>query len=292
MAFNQDTARALYRKLLGLYPRAFRERVGESMEQTFNDLCNERKQSAERGIFGFVLKIFVETAIGVIHENILVIKDMSTMRNILTNLRLPAIIGSLAVLPFVLLEFIFVISNGQNTFSIRNAVDLVVVFAFLWLGITAIVLILLPIVRNMRTGKSLIASPEATQESPPRNVLSSNSEAIIGFLLALPFVTIVSLLWLNIEPPLGPLEPFLENRDPDQPDVLGALIILCAFLFAVLACIIARAPIVRTMRAGGSLLAHPPNLILAVTILSFIATMVIGVIVDQFPCWMGVPNCD
>jgi hypothetical protein len=44
MRADPKTVRALYKKLLGLYPRAFRERLGESMEQTFNDLCNERKQ--------------------------------------------------------------------------------------------------------------------------------------------------------------------------------------------------------------------------------------------------------
>ena len=41
MAYDQNTVPALYKKLLGLYPRGFRERLGESMQQTFNDLCNE-----------------------------------------------------------------------------------------------------------------------------------------------------------------------------------------------------------------------------------------------------------
>ena len=115
--------------------------------------------------------------------------------------------------------------------------------------------------------------------------------AIISFILALPFVTILSLLMLNIKPPLGPHEPLLNNLDPDQLNVLGSLIVLGAFLLAVLACIIVRAPIVRTMRAGGSLLAHPINLLLAVVTLSFIARLVVGIIVDQYHCWIGVPNC-
>jgi len=35
--------RALYNRLLALYPRGFREQLGESMQQTFNDLCRERQ---------------------------------------------------------------------------------------------------------------------------------------------------------------------------------------------------------------------------------------------------------
>ena len=32
MAYDQETVRTLYKKLLSLYPRAFREQMGESME--------------------------------------------------------------------------------------------------------------------------------------------------------------------------------------------------------------------------------------------------------------------
>ena len=119
--------------------------------------------------------------------------------------------------------------------------------------------------------------------SNPRSV------ALLGFILGLPFVTILSLLLLGIEPPFGPL---FNSPDPDQPNVLGSLIVLGAFLLAVLAGLIVRAPIVRALQAGGNLLAHPINLMLAVVILSFITMSVVGLIVDQYPCWIGVPNCD
>jgi hypothetical protein len=62
----QIDVRAFYKKLLALYPRVFRERLGESMQQTFTDLCNERKQQAEYRWPGFVLWIFIETALGII----------------------------------------------------------------------------------------------------------------------------------------------------------------------------------------------------------------------------------
>lgn len=51
MAYDQNTICILYRKLLGFYPREFRKRLGESMEQTFHDLCMESKGQPGRGFF-------------------------------------------------------------------------------------------------------------------------------------------------------------------------------------------------------------------------------------------------
>lgn len=291
MVYDQETARALYRKLLSLYPRAFREQLGESMEQTFNDLWNERKRRTERGWFGFVLWMFAETAIGIIREHMFRMKEGSAMKHSLTSLRLPAIISFLIVLPFMLLEFMFVIVKRLNTFSLRNALDFIVLFGFLWLGLAAIILILMPLVRNRRAGNNIMAKP--VQGNAMTDILTNpKSAAIVGFILALPFVTILSLLMLGIEPSFGPLEPLLNSPDPDQLDALGSLTVLGAFLLSVLACIIVRAPIVRTMRAGGSLFAHPINLVLAAAILILVTMVVGGIIVDQYPCWIGVPNCD
>jgi hypothetical protein len=291
MTFDQQTVRTLYKILLRFYPRAFRERFGESMEQTFNDLCHERKQQAEGGLFGFVLWMFVETAIGIVQEHFLLIKKMNPMKNLLINFRLPAIISFLIILPLMILEFMFVIVKRLQ-FDLRDALDSIVIFGFLWLGVAAILLILMPIVRGIRirAGNNSMADPVPAQGS---TILSNpRTAALLSFLLALPFVTIISLLVFHIRPPLGPLEPLLNNPNPDQPNVLSSFVVLGAFLLAVAACLIARAPIMRTMQAGGRLLAHPINLMLALVILSFITRLVVGIVVDQFPCWMGVPNCD
>ena len=289
MTFDQETAHALYKRLLALYPRAFRERLGESMQQTFNDLYNERKLQTQQGLFSFVLWTFIETAIGIVQEHILLTKEMNPMENTLTSLRLPAIISFLIILPFMLLEFMSVMVRGLN-FDRRDALDSIVVFGFLWLGVAAILIILMPLVRDRRAANNVTANPVPAQG---RTILTNpTSAAMLSLLLALPFVAILSLLLFHIRPPLGPLEPLLINPDPDQPNVLGSLIVLGAFLLAVAACLIARAPIVRTMRAGGGLLAHPINLILAVVILSFTTKLVVGIMVDQYPCWIGVPNCD
>jgi hypothetical protein len=120
-----------------------------------------------------------------------------------------------------------------------------------------------------------------------KSIISNpNSAAITGILLALPFTVLFLLLTLDIELHL------LYNPNPDQPDVLGSLIVLGTFLLLFAAIIIVSAPIVRTMRAGGSLFAHPINLILASIILVSILAVVGAIIVDQYPCWIGVPNCD
>jgi hypothetical protein len=60
--------RFLYRKLLRCYSKSHRERFGESMEQTFNDLCRERVR-AGRGLGGLVVWTFVETSAGILREN-------------------------------------------------------------------------------------------------------------------------------------------------------------------------------------------------------------------------------
>ena len=74
MAYKYSTRRYRnwYAKLLRLYPKPYRERFGEGMEQTFNDLCRERKEAGE-GLFAFALWAFVETSAGIIRERITII---------------------------------------------------------------------------------------------------------------------------------------------------------------------------------------------------------------------------
>jgi len=94
MAYDRDTFRALYKKLLNLYPREFRERFGESMLQTFTDLCNEQKRQTDRRFF--VLSIFTETAVGIVREHLLLLIEGGVVKNMLAN---P---GSAAIASFIL----------------------------------------------------------------------------------------------------------------------------------------------------------------------------------------------
>jgi len=97
MVYDQNTVRILYKKLLAFYPRGFRKCLGESMEQTFNDLYKE--QRAEDGLFGFVVWMFIETSMGIIKEHALLITQGDAMKNILTNPRSAAITSFILCLP-------------------------------------------------------------------------------------------------------------------------------------------------------------------------------------------------
>ena len=68
---EQEKVGALYKKLLSLYPQRFRERLGESMHQTFNDLYREKKTEAK--VFSFMVWTFAETAAGIVKEYALLV---------------------------------------------------------------------------------------------------------------------------------------------------------------------------------------------------------------------------
>jgi len=98
--------RTLYRKLVTLYPQRFKEQLGESMEQTFNDLYSERQTQGRS--FEFVLWMFVETAMGIIREHVIRITEGNTMKNILANPKSAAIISFIFCLPLAVPYVIFI----------------------------------------------------------------------------------------------------------------------------------------------------------------------------------------
>ena len=55
---------------------------------------------------------------------------------------------------------------------------------------------------------------------------------------------------------------------------------------------LAAIPIVRKLRAGEAILAHPVSLLLRVIFLAFLAIGWLNLLRDQMPCFLGVPNCD
>ena len=115
MAYDQKTIHTLYKKLLILYPRGFRERLGESMEQTFQDLCNEQKGGGSpRGFV--VLSLFAETAIGIAQEHLLLLIEGDVIKTILTNPRWAAITSLILSLPLGLtfVAFMFDIQPLTN----------------------------------------------------------------------------------------------------------------------------------------------------------------------------------
>ena len=283
MVSDQSTIHTLYKKLLSLYPRGFRERLGESMQQTFNDLYKERKQQVEQGLFGFVLWTFIETAIGIFREHLLLISPGDVMQTILKTLGSPALVSLLLIFPFMIMEVV----NRRNF----NEDFPFMLFFVLWLNLFAISLILLPIVRGRRTGKHDMANPVPTQG----NTLLTNPKSA----LMISVVLILSVVILSLLDSLGwePLERLLNGPNPEQLYVFrvrvpSQFIALILISIPVAAGIIAGGPIISTLRAGGSLFAHPLHLIIVVVISFLFAAGVVSLIVDQWPCFVGVPNCD
>jgi hypothetical protein len=141
---------ALYKKLLRLYPPAFKEQLQESMEQTFNDLYKE--QQTQHGLSSFVLWMFVETAVGILQEHRLLFKEMNPMKNLLTSLRSPAIFSFVIVLPFMILEW-----ATRSNLPRTNASG--ILFVIMWLLPMLSIFTLMPIVRNVRAGNRIAANP-------------------------------------------------------------------------------------------------------------------------------------
>ena len=200
------------------------------------------------------------------------------MKTILTNIKSPALISLLITLPFILLELV----NRRNF----NEGFPFILFFVLWLNLFAISLILLPIVRARRTGNHDMANPVPTQ----RNTLLTNPKSTLMISISLfLFPVIITLLdslgWM-------PMERLLNGPNPEQPYIPGQFIALVLISIPVTAGIIAGGPIVSTLRARGSLLVHPIHLIIVVVILFLFATGVVSLIVDQWPCFIGVQFCD
>lgn len=56
--------------------------------------------------------------------------------------------------------------------------------------------------------------------------------------------------------------------------------------------IIILVPLVRSVRAGRGALASPVRLLFSLALLAFIGVIWVGAMIDQLPCFLGVPNCD
>lgn len=127
--------------------------MGEGMEQTFNDLCNERQQETKSGSIAFLLWLFADTTLGIIKERLLLIKRRDTMNSILKSIAPAALISFILILPFAILEIL------NTNVTKQNAPGLILLFGVLWLLPTIFIVILMPIIRTVRSGNSLMANP-------------------------------------------------------------------------------------------------------------------------------------
>src|SRR5262245_3701290 len=116
---------------------------------------------------------------------------------------------------------------------------------------------------------------------------------ILGVLLVIPGFGLFLLLNLNIEPPMGPLEPNLARNPHGERQLLGSLIAFNAIVvLPVIALILNCGLLMRAFRKGVVLSSHPLNIFVTLTAASIVLAFVGAILIDQYPCWIGVPNCD
>lgn len=277
MEYEQNASRALYKKLLRLYPKGFKEQLGESMEQTFNDLCNERRQT-NQSLFGFVLWTFIETSIEIFREHLLLMSQGASMQIMLKTFGSSALISFLLILPFAIMEIV-------NRRQVNENFPFALFFA-LWLNLFAVSLILLPILRAKQAGNTDAIHPFPIQ----RNTLLANPNwtllISIGLILAPGIFLLLNFLgWVNAD--------LLFNGPNSEVMYLPGIILFVGLIaFPITAGVIAGKPIVNALQAGGRLFAHPIHLIIVVVLSFFFASGVVGLLIDQWPCFIGVPVCD
>ena len=200
------------------------------------------------------------------------------MQTILKPLGSSALLGFLFILPFMIMEVV----NRRN---FKEEFPTFLFFA-MWLNLFAVSVILLTILRARRTGNHAMANSAPTQG---RTLLTNpRSAAIISAVLFLSpgiLPLLESVGWLS-------LDRLFNGPNPAVAYLPGMFMSLGLLLFPVAAGIVASRPIVSTLRAGGSLFAHPINLIIVVFISSAFAIGLATLIIDQWPCFIGIPNCD
>lgn len=108
-----------------------------------------------------------------------------------------------------------------------------------------------------------------------RLFMTFGAAALFSLLLVAPFALLE--LWYN---------PGVRNFSK-FPFMLYGVMWLLPTLFVIIL-----APLVRTVRAGGSLLAAPVTLLFRIVFLALIALVWAYGLYDQLPCFLGVPNCD
>ena len=107
-----------------------------------------------------------------------------------------------------------------------------------------------------------------------RTFINIRSAALIGFLMVLPFILLEAITTSGFATVGFPLALFI-----------GMWLSAAVFVLTLI-------PIMRIIRAGSITTANPLFLVLGIVLMAFIAWGWVGLIIDQMPCFLGVPNCD
>jgi hypothetical protein len=88
-----------YALLLRLYPKRYRERFAEPMGQVFNDLLRERARQ-EQSLVGFAVRMFGETFVATIRENVMVMVMQNT-----GIIRIALATALMLMVPFIAMQY-------------------------------------------------------------------------------------------------------------------------------------------------------------------------------------------
>jgi hypothetical protein len=200
------------------------------------------------------------------------------MKNLLTNFKAPALIGLLLIFPFMIMEVV----NRRNF----NEDFPTFLFFVMWLNLFAVTIILLPIMLAMRIRKHDIDNSAPAQRN---TLLTSPKWAVLIsiFLFLAPgiFPLLNFLGWVNVE-------RLFNGPNPEVTYIPGMILSIILVAFPIAAGVVAGRPIVNTLRVGGGLFKHPLHLLIVVVLSFSFASGVVSLIIDQWPCFIGVPVCD
>jgi hypothetical protein len=249
----------LYKKLLMFYPKQFRDQFGASMEQTFRDICRD-----ERG--SHAVYTFFDTGIAMLKEQAAILSARRIMNGLADNPRVTGIIGFLLVLPGVAMLSSLLLSIdpplGPFKFIVEGPPDGPHLLGSL---IALTIILILPtfgLLINM-------ASIRRVLFAAPNLILAAG----VGLAAVVPFMI---LEMINGQ------EPYSNLPIP----LFAILWLLPAAFFAILM------PMMRSLVAGNDTKLRPTTVVLTAAVLVIIASMWAGIVIDQMPCFLGLPNCD
>lgn len=259
MKIEKDKAYGSYKRLISFYPQAFSEHFGESMEQTFNDVCNERNGKISLGL---IVPIFADTSVGIIKENLHEFKNGNRMTYWLNTIGISAIFSLLFSTAFFSVGTFF--SDNPEVWSGYAAYP-IIAFIRGWLLLT---FILMPVVSGLR---------------------SSGLPAIIDWLIPVGGAALCSLFLIA---------PFAWMEWSNNPLIQAGKFqfpypLFLALLLQPMLVFLGATPIFRSLRSGESVIAHPISLLLRVGFLAVMAISWVFLIKRHMHCFLGVvPGCD
>ena len=117
---------------------------------------------------------------------------------------------------------------------------------------------------------------------------NSKSALLASFLLAFPFTILFLSFIFGLQPSLGALDPML-NAEGSH---LGSFIVLGALILLLMGLGISSKTAWLGIKQGDHSFTTRINLLMAGAILLILMGFIGAIIIDQYPCWVGVPNCD